>query len=349
MANGTDADLELINDLTDGFRRSKILFTAVELKLFDHLAEGPLDLKELTSKLNISVSSALERFLNSCIAMKLIERDATSGKYNNTSASKRFLVTTSPTTVNGLIIYTNNVSYLLWSHLDDAVRENSDRWKQTFGSGKDKDFHFDAIYRDENAQRMFMAGMHTRAVLSYPFVIATLDDLSQFKRLCDLGGCSAQLAVSACEAHANLEAIVFDLPRMEKHTLHYINQAPPAVRDRIHFQGGDFFADTLPQADLYSVARILHNWSDDKCRKLLTKVFDSLPQTNGAVLIVEKLLDDSKESPAPVIIKDLSMLVETDGKERTLQEYEALLKNVGFKEIKCHQTTGYFDAIVGYK
>ena len=36
------------------------------------------------------------------------------------------------------------------------------------------------------------------------------------------------------------------------------------VADRIEVIAGDFFADELPEGDLYALGRILHDWTEDK-------------------------------------------------------------------------------------
>lgn len=38
---------------------------------------------------------------------------------------------------------------------------------------------------------------------------------------------------------------------------------------------GDFFKDELPKADLYILARVLHDWSDEKVHILLSKIADA--------------------------------------------------------------------------
>ncbi len=38
---------------------------------------------------------------------------------------------------------------------------------------------------------------------------------------------------------------------------------------------GDFFKDELPKADLYILARILHDWPDEKVHILLSKIADA--------------------------------------------------------------------------
>lgn len=38
---------------------------------------------------------------------------------------------------------------------------------------------------------------------------------------------------------------------------------------------GDFFEDELPKADLYILARILHDWPDEKVHVLLRRITDT--------------------------------------------------------------------------
>lgn len=38
---------------------------------------------------------------------------------------------------------------------------------------------------------------------------------------------------------------------------------------------GDFFKDPLPEADLYILARVLHDWTDAKCSHLLERLYQA--------------------------------------------------------------------------
>lgn len=42
-----------------------------------------------------------------------------------------------------------------------------------------------------------------------------------------------------------------------------------------NLQTGDFFKDDLPKAELYILARVLHDWSDEKLNILLSKVAEA--------------------------------------------------------------------------
>jgi acetylserotonin N-methyltransferase len=107
---------------------------------------------------------------------------------------------------------------------------------------------------------------------------------------------------------------------------------------------GDFFVDPLPDRDNYALGRILHDWAEEKIVKLLLRTHERLP-SGGAVLIAEKLLEEDKRGPRWAQIQDLNMLGCTEGKERTLSEYEALLKRVGFVEVLGCRTSSSLDAI----
>ena len=109
-----------------------------------------------------------------------------------------------------------------------------------------------------------------------------------------------------------------------------------------------FFSDPLPEADIFALGRILHDWSEEKIRTLLAKVWERLP-AGGALLIAEKLLDGDKSGPMPALMQSLSMLVCTEGKERTLAEYTALLHQAGFAHVEGRVTAAPLDAILALK
>ncbi|CAF1015960.1 unnamed protein product [Rotaria magnacalcarata] len=349
IINQDNVDPHHIMSIIDGYRCSQTLFTAVGLKLFDHLTKEELLLEELANKLNLPHLPALERFLNACIALKLIQLDKTNKKYSNTQSSNKYLVSKSPDTLTGYIGHNSQSSYLLWTKLPNAIHENAPQWQKTFNTIHGEEFTFDSFYRDENTEALFMSAMHGLGLTCFPAVVASIDNFQQFKTFCDIGGATGCLAITACKANPNLQAIIFDLPRIEKHAVQYINQTSADIRNRIIFQSGDFFRDPLPRADLFTLGRILHDWNDEKCQILVEKIYRALPEMNGAILIAEKLLVEDKSGPVTANMQDLNMLVATAGRERTCPEYKELLEKVGFKNIKCFWTGTYLDAIIGYK
>ena len=328
-----------ILDYIEAFRRSKAMFTAVRLGIFDHLEGQPLSAERLAAQLNAN-AAALDRLLSACVALGLLVRDGES--YRNTASASRYLVTSSPHTFAGYIVYSDESLFHLWSHLDDAVREGTNRWAQTFGS---RDALFDYYYRDPQATANFVRAMNGFGVLASERTVRAFD-LSRFRHLVDLGGATGHLAIAACQAYPNLQASVVDLPRVEPFAQEQIAQSQ--VSDRVRFITADFFTDALPSGDLYALGRILHDWDDTKTHALLAKIAAALP-SGGGLLVAEALVNDDRSGPVYALMQDLNMLVCTDGRERTLAEYRRLLEAAGFSDVDGRRTGSLVDAIFGVK
>ena len=69
----TPPDPSVVLDLIEAFRRSKVLFTAVRLGVFDALAAGPKSCAALAAELPAN-ADALERLLDACVGLGLLDR-----------------------------------------------------------------------------------------------------------------------------------------------------------------------------------------------------------------------------------------------------------------------------------
>jgi acetylserotonin N-methyltransferase len=96
------------------------------------------------------------------------------------------------------------------------------------------------------------------------------------------------------------------------------------------------------------VGRILHDWGEEKLHRLLEKIYQALPE-GGGLLIAEKLLDEDKCGPVSALMQSLNMLVCTEGKERTLEEYRVLLSACGFQSIEGKRTGTPLDVVFAQK
>uniref|UniRef100_A0A2K5K7T8 Acetylserotonin O-methyltransferase n=1 Tax=Colobus angolensis palliatus TaxID=336983 RepID=A0A2K5K7T8_COLAP len=145
--------------------------------------------------------------------------------------------------------------------------------------------------------------------------VLTAFDLSGFPRMCDLGGNWLGLLPGACyiPAHSSVS--------------------------------GDFFKDPLPEADLYILARILHDWADGKCSHLLERVYHTC-KPGGGILVIESLLDEDRRGPLLTQLYSLNMLVQTEGQERSPTHYHMLLSSAGFRDFQFKKTGAIYDAIL---
>jgi acetylserotonin N-methyltransferase len=332
-------DPKPVLDLIEAFRHSKTMFTAEALGIFDRLHRHPAGAAELAAELGLH-AGALERLLDGCAALGLLAKE--NGLYRNQPVAEHYLCSDSPATLSGYVRYSDEALFRMWSNLGDAMREGTPRWKQTFGI---EGAIFGGFYRTEEAMRSFLRGMHGFGMLTSPKVVAAFD-LSRFHRCVDLGGGTGHLAIAACQRHPQLRAVVFDLPRVT--VLARENIAACGLEDRVTTHSGDFFAGELPAADLYAVGRILHDWDDEKVGVLLRAVVQRLPP-GGGLLIAEKLLNEDGVGPLAANMQSLNMLVVAEGRERSLGQFEQLLRAAGFAEVAGKRTGVALDAILAVK
>jgi acetylserotonin N-methyltransferase len=326
-------------DLLEAFRRSKTMFAAVSLGIFDCLEQAPASTNVLSAKLSCDLA-ALSTLLHSCVTLGLLRRDGET--FSNTPEASTYLCSSSPRQMTGYINYSNRVMWAMWANLEDAIRQGSNRWKQTYGT---EGPIFSNFFKTPEAMNEFLMGMHGFGMITSPQVVQNFD-LSRFRHLCDLGGATGHLSIAACLRWTQLRATVFDLP----HALELANQMTReyGLVDRISIVGGDFFSDPLPPADLYFLGRILHDWSIDKIRLLLTRIYEALP-SGGGLLIGEKIIEEDRSGPRWALMQSLNMLVCTEGTERTLTEYAELLHEAGFSEVVGARNSVPLDAVLAIK
>jgi acetylserotonin N-methyltransferase len=309
----------VVVDLIEGFRRSKTLFAAVTLRVF----EG----RRLKS-------GSFYRLLDACRAAGLLQKEGS--EYVNTAVAERYLREDSPHSLVGYIRYSNEILYPLWAHLEDAVCTSAPPWAEAFGPGAS----VTGFMKDARRKRDFLTGMHGYGMLSSPAVVRAFD-LSRFRRLVDLGGATGHLAGAATERYPGMKATLFDLPRV-------IELVRDKISSGVEILPGDFWQDPLPQADLFAMGKILHSQDDETSRKLLERVQTALP-SGGAVLLAEALLDEDRCGPVWVHMQSLNMLVVNGGRERTLGEYRDLLEAAGFRNVEGRRTGAPLDAILALK
>jgi acetylserotonin N-methyltransferase len=326
--------------LIDAFRSSKVMFVAVSLGLFDSLEREPSSVERLAAELQLQ-SEPLQRLLDACAGLGLLHKH--DGIYKNEPVASTYLRRGTPNTLAGYILYSDKVLFQLWAHLENSIRQGGPQWKQAFhldGS------IFDHFFRTDDDMQAFLQGMHGFGTLSSPLVVSAFD-LSRFKTFVDLGGATGHLAIAACERYPRLNAVLFDLPRVIDAVQHQISLC--SVASRIELKKGDFFSqEQLPAADLFGLGRILHDWPDEKVSGLLRAIHQRLP-SGGGILLAEKLLNEDKTGPIAAQLQSLNMLVCTEGKERTLGEFRALLESAGFAEVRGCVTGASLDAIFALK
>jgi acetylserotonin N-methyltransferase len=313
MAGAGTSSPQPVLELLEGYRRSKTLFAAVQLGIFD--GERP-------------PGKEIARLLDACVSLGLLEKRA--GGYSNTQLANEYLARSSPRSLASYVRFSNAVLYPLWGGLEKAVLDGANERPRAFGGGRTQ-------AEAEDLQRDFVMGMHGTGVLSSPDVAAAFD-LSMFSGFVDLGGATGHLAAAIRDRYPGMAVTLLDLHPV-------IAAAAETAGPNVELVAANFHLDPLPKADLFALGRVLHNLNDKDAKRLLDRIHDALP-AGGGLLIAERLLDEDRSGPATAHLQMLNMLVCTGGRERTDSEYRAILRGAGFREIRTKVTGSLLDAIL---
>ncbi|RDX43036.1 S-adenosyl-L-methionine-dependent methyltransferase [Lentinus brumalis] len=198
------------------------------------------------------------------------------------------------------------------------------------------------------------------------------DTLPADSVIVDVGGGIGSVSIELAQAHPHLRFIVQDREQTLALAPKILGATHKDLLDsgRVIFQAQDFFApqpasyevpgvDKVDNATVFLVVRIMHNWLDEDCQKILSQLRAAAgPSTK--VLIVDQILPlacrDGTESalvPAdsPLLPNlgtayassyhfDLTMMTTLGGKERTLREFADLAAASGWQISNVTRATG---------
>lgn len=320
------------------FWNAKTLLSAVELGVFDALADGPADLATLTAKLGLHERSARD-FFDALVAMNVLARDANG--YANTPETELFLVRGRPSYVGGLLEMANARLYESWGHLSEALKTGRRQ-----SENQDASDLFAALYADPKRLRGFLAAM-SGVSAGAARAIAQKFPWDDHKTFVDVGTAQGMVPVTLARAHPHLSGGGFDLPPVGPIFEDYV--AANGLAERLRFHPGDFFKEELPQADVIVMGHILHDWDLDQKRMLLKKAYHALPE-GGALIVYEALIDNDRRENAFGLLMSLNMLIETDGGfDFTGADCEGWMTEAGFSRTRVEHLTGPDSMVVAYK
>ena len=330
--------LEHILDIAFAFRKSKALLSAVELRLFDVLAEGPQSAHDLTGRLGLHGRGARD-FLDALVALKLLDRDEEE-RYSNAPACSTYLDPRQPTYIGGLLEYLNARMYRTWDCLTPALLQGKAQCGPAAARG------FQNYYADGATLALFLKGMTGGSRL----VARSLAEKFPWKAhrtVFDIGTAQGGVLVEIAMAHPHLTGGGFDLPNVQLAFEAYV--AEHGLNSRLVFQPGNFFEDSLPYADVFVMGRILHDWDIPSRKLLLAKAYATLPR-GGELVVHETFIDDSRRDRAHSLLASLNMLIQTDGgSEFTEEECMTWMREVGFDETYLVPLAAKHTAVVGKK
>lgn len=142
-----------------------------------------------------------------------------------------------------------------------------------------------------------------------------------------IGGSTGHVSFELATVHRKLKCIVQDRSNLEAS----FNAArPAALADRVSFQVHDFFTpEPVRGADVYLFKVVLHNWADSNAIKILRQVVPVM-KASSRILIMEFVIPPTGAAPLSIVrlmsALDIQMLTALNSRERTAEDWAALLK-----------------------
>ncbi|ESO89631.1 hypothetical protein LOTGIDRAFT_164936 [Lottia gigantea] len=331
---------------TEG-RKLQIVYQCLKLGIFDEIES--LGKSETAENIASNLGSTSTSKIAECATLNngyIIE----CGVYCLTESSKKYMVSTKPTSMVPRLTAEFEFMFPLFNSLPSVLKRGSDgeRYQQFIENETEDGESFTSgtsgagnnprgdITTRKPSPADFLAMMNAKLVPIAPAVTQSYD-FSGYRTLVDLGGGSGYMAYEFIKVYEKLKAIVFDLPDSIELA---VQQQPQNTKSRVEFMSGDFFQDEkLPVCDLMILSHILHNWCDDKIDIILKKVFASI-NPGGCILLLEKCLNEDKTGPYDAILLDTMMMVICEGRERTFLEYQMLLQQYGFTNVIWREMHG---------
>ena len=311
----TDWNPGTLLELSGQHWKTGTLHAAVRLDVFTAIGDKRLPGSKIAHQLNCAVAS-MERLLDALTAMGLLRKE--DGIFANTKAGQKFLCRESPQYL-GYIMLHHHQLVDSWTRLDEAVSSG----KPVRERGPD---------RGDEWRQNFLMGMFNMAMNLAPRIVA-LFELSDRRKLLDLGGGPGTYAIHFCRANPSLAATVVDLPTTRPFAEKTISRF--GLGDRIAFRPANYLKDDLGSGyDVAWLSHILHAEGPDDCIRILSKTVNSLA-SGGLVIIHEFILDDTMDGPVFPALFSLNMLLGTpSGRAYSDNQLREMLEKAGVKQVR---------------
>jgi hypothetical protein len=327
-----------------GFFATKTLLSAIKLELFTFLGEGSASPAAIQAEFGLH-NRGLYDYLDALVALGFLNREGykENARYANTEATRIFLDKNKPASyVGGILEMANDRLYPFWGSLEEGLRTGKpqNEVKQT---GKPI---FEAIYADPQRLELFLDGMAGIQIGNFKALAASFP-FEQYRSMCDIGGANALLSVIVAQEHPHLAITSVDLPPVEPVADKNIRKY--GLQNRISLASLDMTRQPFPEADIITMGNILHDWNLEEKKLLIAKAYSALPD-EGALIVIENIIDDERLENAFGLLMSLNMLIETEGGyDYTFADFTEWATEAGFRYTTKLPLGGPASAAIAYK
>lgn len=309
-----DISFEDLYDMILAPIKSRLLLTALELNVFDQLAEFK-SAQELAQSLG-SHPRNTALFLDGLAACDLVEKRC--GKYRNSPISQTFLVEGSSHFVGRLLMDQWRWNQPVLEDLTTFVLEGPQG--QEVSPLPAGEMSGEAL---ANYERSGMAQKVSH-------IVEELPEFPSMRKMLDLGGGPGIIGMAVVATHPNMKGVVFELPQMAKVARKFVKEY--GLEDRMAVMEGDYNRDSIGhEYDLVLACASLYS-SKKEVDPIVGKVYQALNPGGVFVSIHEGL---TQENTKPEKMRLGWLTTELLGRDLSFSEGELAdsMIRVGFRSV----------------
>jgi hypothetical protein len=286
-----------------GYQVSQAIHVAAVLGIADELADGPRAVGDLATA-TATHAATLHRLLRALAAVEVL-REEPDGMFGLSALGEALRGPAGSMAA----FHGRPYHWVAWGQLLHSVRTGENAFQAVHGMDV---WEYRARHPEEGA--VFDAAMtgFSRRVNA---AVAAAHDFGRYGVIVDVGGGHGALLAGILARHPGVRGVLFDQPAV----------VAGAQADGFEIVGGSFFESVPAGGDAYLLKSILHDWEDEPAIEIL-RACRRAARVGTALLVVER------EFALPATkLSDLNMLVGPGGRERTLEEYAALMAPAGYE------------------
>ena len=326
-AQPLEAPARTLLSLLSGAWVAQAIFIAAKLGIADILHRGPASCAELAAATKVHAPS-LHRVLRALASIGLFADDA-QGRFALTPLAE-LLRSDAPGSLRAYAIMNGERwVWQSWGDIEHSVRTGQPAFEHVFGASL-----FDYYTAHPEAGRVSADALNSLSAADNAALVAAYE-FPESGTVIDVGGGQGTLLAAIMVANPGLQGILFERPPVLEVARSRL--AAAGVGARCELVGGDFFAGVPGGGDFYLMKKVIHDWSDEAARSILTCCRAAMP-TTARLLIAEHIMQEGNQ-PSAAKWLDLLMLVYAGGRERTEAEYRDILAATGFAINRIMPTT----------
>lgn len=317
-----------------GFQISRMLHVAAELRLADRIGNSSPAVGGLAAQTgaNPDMLKRLCRALAAFGIFSVDEKDCVS----HTPRSACLRSDAVPTLHHAARYFGLPVVWDTWGNIEHTIMTGEPAFEKTFGMP-----YFDYLNAHPDQREIFGEFMRHSPDDRHA-AVAQAYDFSGAGTVVDVGGGSGGLVRAILDAYTDVRGILADQAGVVAGAARELGQQAR----RCEIAVCDFFASVPEGGDLYTMAQIMHGWSDESCLKILASCRRAM-KPDARILVIDRVLEGPSGPSVPMnFLADMHMMARFPGaKERTREEFGALFRQVGFKEPTIIPTRSVFSII----